>query len=354
STLITGIAAQTLASKRSCTPAADAAANSSAPRRATSCLLAVTTCLPRESSSSTCGPAGSRPPITSATTSIPGSSAIAAKSSVSTPSAGRCARSFPASRTSAFTTRSRCPVARSMSSADSVRRRSTAAPTVPYPSRATLVSTDAMDLRGHRSLVERAQPGADLLDLRRRELPPLLLEDRLPPVHLGDPFPRERAVPDRREHRAHVLAHVLVDDLRADRVRSVLGGVGDRVVHPLDPTLPDQVDDQLQLVQALVVGDLRLVARLHERLEAELDQLGDAAAEHRLLAEEVGLRLLGERRLDHADAAGADRRAVGERELPGAAARVLRDGDHGRRAVALGVEPADDVARPLRRDHDHV
>ena len=53
STLITGIAAQTLASKRSCTPAADAAAKSSAPRRATSCLFAETTCLPRRSSSST-------------------------------------------------------------------------------------------------------------------------------------------------------------------------------------------------------------------------------------------------------------------------------------------------------------
>ena len=62
---------------------------------------------------------------------------------------------------------------------------------------------------------------------------------------------------------------VLVDDLRADRVRSVLGGVGDRVVHALDAAFPDQVDDQLQLVQALVVGDLGLVARLDERLEAE-------------------------------------------------------------------------------------
>src|SRR5581483_7107031 len=191
STLITGIAAQTLASKRSCTPAADAAANSSAPRRATSCLLAVTTCLPRESSSSTCGPAGSRPPITSATTSIPGSSAIAAKSSVSTPSAGRCARSFPASRTSAFVTRSRWPVARSMSSADSVRRRSTDAPTVPYPSRATSVCTDRSRLLLH---VERAQPRADLLDLLRRELLALLVEDRLAAIHLGDPFARERPV----------------------------------------------------------------------------------------------------------------------------------------------------------------
>src|SRR6266404_245752 len=99
---------------------------------------------------------------------------------------------------------------------------------------------------------------------------------------------------------AHVLPHVLVDDVRADRVRAVLGRVGDRVVHPLDPALPDQVDDQLQLVQALVVGDFGLVTGFDERLEAELDQLGDAAAEHGLLAEEIRLGLLRERGLDHA------------------------------------------------------
>ncbi len=86
STLMTGIAAQTDASKRSCTPAADAIANSSAPWRATSCLFAVTTDLPARSSSRTYSPAGSRPPITSATTSTAGSSRTSAKSVVSTPS----------------------------------------------------------------------------------------------------------------------------------------------------------------------------------------------------------------------------------------------------------------------------
>ena len=52
-TLITGIAAHTLASKRSCTPASEAAANSSPPRRATSCLFAETTERPERSRSST-------------------------------------------------------------------------------------------------------------------------------------------------------------------------------------------------------------------------------------------------------------------------------------------------------------
>ena len=173
-------------------------------------------------------------------------------------------------------------------------------------------------------------------------------------VHLGDPLAGERPVLDLAEHLAHLGANVLVDDAVAAREVSVLGRVGDRPAHVREAALPDQVDDQLQLVQALVVRDLGLVARLDERLEAGSDQLGRAAAEHRLLAEEVGLGLLREGGLDHARATGAERGPVGERELERLAARVLRDRDHGRRSEAFREEPADDVARALRRDHQDV
>ena len=101
STLITGIAAHTDASKRSCTPASEAAEKSSAPRRATSCLFAVTTGLPARRSSSTRVPVGSRPPVTSATSAIAGSSRIASKSVVRTPCAGWKSRSRSGSRTRA-------------------------------------------------------------------------------------------------------------------------------------------------------------------------------------------------------------------------------------------------------------
>src|SRR5262245_50289162 len=258
STLITGIAAQTLASKRSCTPAAEAASKSSAPRRATSCLFAVTTCLRPRSNSSTYSPAGSTPPITSATTAMPGSPVISRTSVVSTPLPGSNPRSRPRSRTSAFTTRSRCPVARSMSSACSWSRRFTAEPTVPYPSRATGTSTDAMRLR--RPCRERPQPLADLLDLGGCKLPARLGQARAALVHLRDPLAGERAVLDCREDALHVLLDARVDDPRADGDRAVLGRVGDRVVHPLDPALEDEVDDELHLVDALVVGELRRVA----------------------------------------------------------------------------------------------
>src|SRR5207342_1879434 len=75
-------------------------------------------------------------------------------------------------------------------------------------------------------------------------------------------------------------------------------------------------------------GDLRLVAGLDERLEAEPYELGHTAAEHGLFAEQVALGLLDEGGLDHG----------GER----------------RRTVPLGEEPPDDMARPFGRDHDHV
>ena len=120
--------------------------------------------------------------------------------------------------------------------------------------------------------------------------------------------------------RLHLVAHVLVDHARAARVVAELGRVGDRPAHVLEAALVHQVDDQLQLVEALVVGDLGLVAGRDERLEPGADQLGRAAAEHGLLAEEVGLGLLAERRLEDAGAAGADPDRVGEREVARAAA----------------------------------
>ena len=60
-----------------------------------------------------------------------------------------------------------------MSSADSVSRRLTAAPTVPYPSSAIGTSTDASGLLLH---VERPQPHTDLLDLRLGEFRTKLTE----------------------------------------------------------------------------------------------------------------------------------------------------------------------------------
>src|SRR5438105_257062 len=147
---------------------------------------------------------------------------------------------------------------------------------------------------------------------------------------------------------------MIVDHARPAREVAVLRDVRDRVAHVLEAALVDQVDDQLQLVEALVVGDLGLVARLDERLEPGLDQRGGAAAEDGLLAEEVALGLLGERRLEQADAPAADRGAVGDGEVERVTACVLVHGDESRGAGAGLVELAHTVAGRLRRDHHDV
>ena len=70
-------------------------------------------------------------------------------------------------------------------------------------------------------------------------------------------------------------------------------------------------------------ADLGLVAGLDQRLEPGLHERGEAAAQHDLLAEQVGLGLLLERRLEHAGAGAADGVGVRQRELLGLAGGVL-------------------------------
>ena len=85
--------------------------------------------------------------------------------------------------------------------------------------------------------------------------------------------------------------------------------------HVVQAALVEQVDDQLQFVHALEVGHFGLIAGLDQRFEAGLDQLADAAAEHDLLAEQVGFGLFGERGLDDAAAGAADALGVGQADL---------------------------------------
>ena len=62
-------------------------------------------------------------------------------------------------------------------------------------------------------------------------------------------------------------------------------------------------------VEAFEIGHFGRVARLDQRLEARLDQVGEAAAQHRLLAEQIGLAFFLEVGLDDARTAAADAEA---------------------------------------------
>src|SRR5579864_8079333 len=200
----------------------------------------------------------------------------------------------------------------------------------------------------------RAQRGADLFDLEVDVGVQQLLVVGLAGLVLLDPLARELARLHFLQHLAHLVLDALVDDARAARQVAVLGGLGDELVHLGDAALVQQVDDQLQLVQALVVGDLGLVAGLDQGLEALHHQLGGAAAQHRLLAEQVGLGLFRERRLEHPAARAADAVRVGERPGLRPAARVLRHREQTRHAAPLLVLAPHQIARPLGGDQHHV
>src|SRR3954452_1848172 len=195
---------------------------------------------------------------------------------------------------------------------------------------------------------------AHLLDRMLGGLAPEGSEARPPSILLRDQLTGERAVADVLEHLLHRGLHVVVDEHLAASQVAVLGDVGDRMSHVREAALVDQVDDQLHLVDALVVGDLGLVAGLDERLEACLHEGADTSAEHRLLSEQVALGLLGEARPEHPGPAAADRGPVGESEVESIAACVLRDGDEARRARPRLEDLAHAMPGALGGDHDHV
>src|SRR5262245_12144170 len=201
---------------------------------------------------------------------------------------------------------------------------------------------------------ERPQLRSDVLDRVLRGLAAQLAEVRLAAAVLGHPLVGELAGLDVVEDLLHRLARLLADDPLAARHVAVLGGVADGVAHVGDAALVDQVDDELHLVPALEVGHRGRVAPLHQGLVAGADQLGEAAAQDRLLAEEIRLGLLLEGRLERGGARAADALRPGERELERVAGRVLLDGDQTGDAAALLVLAAHQVTWPLRGHHEHV
>ena len=82
--------------------------------------------------------------------------------------------------------------------------------------------------------------------------------------------------------------------------------------------------------------------------------MGDAAAQHGLFAEQVGLALFLEIGLDDARTTAADARRVGETDVVRVAALVLVDRDQAGDAAAADIFAAHGVAGALRRDHDDV
>src|SRR3569833_680478 len=153
---------------------------------------------------------------------------------------------------------------------------------------------------------------------------------------------------------AHDVLDAVVDDSLTTSEVAVLGGVADELVHLGEASFMEKVDDELQLMEALVVRDLRLIAGLDQRLKALHHELGGAAAQHCLLSEEIRLCLFSERSLQNAAARAADTMRVGEGLSMRLAARILRDRDQTRYATAFLVLPAYQAAGALRCNEDDI
>ncbi len=115
STRMTGTTPATAPSKRNCTPLTRASSHSSSPWWDSSCLLAVTTCLPARIASRRYSRAGSRPPISSTMRSDP----------------SRMSWKEPRLRVSTPDSSGRNPVMRAIRSACRGSRSANAPPTVP-------------------------------------------------------------------------------------------------------------------------------------------------------------------------------------------------------------------------------
>src|SRR5260370_75065 len=129
---------------------------------------------------------------------------------------------------------------------------------------------------------------------------------------LFDPGFCETAVADLREDLAPLFSRLLGDDARSGGIITLLGSIADGIAHVAEAAAVNQVNDELEFVEAFEVGDLGLVACFRERLEARLDQFTHAAAEYGLLAKEVGFGLFGKSCLQNAGARAAESFAVSE------------------------------------------
>src|SRR5689334_1284803 len=95
----------------------------------------------------------------------------------------------------------------------------------------------------------------------------------------------------------------------------------------------------------LEIRELRLIAGLDERLERRLHERRDATAEQRLLAEQVGLGLLGEGGLEHTGACRAEAAGIGKDAVASGPGGVTLDGEQCRDTTALAVHATKQMPR---------
>ena len=171
---------------------------------------------------------------------------------------------------------------------------------------------------------------------------------------LKEPVAGKGAILDLREGLLHDLLHFRRDDAGARHVVAVLCRVADGTAHLCHAALIHEVNDELHLMEALEISDLRLITCLDESLETVLDEMGYTAAEDNLLAEEIRLRLLLESGLDDACTGAANAAGIGQGNLEALARCILLHSEHIRNTAAFRIGAANEMAGTLRGNHEDI
>src|SRR5690625_36633 len=113
------------------------------------------------------------------------------------------------------------------------------------------------------------------------------------------------------------LLGIGVDHPCTTRNPAIFCCITDGVVHSLDSAFVHEVHNQFQLMEALEVGDFRLIARFYKNFKTRLHQLGCAAAQYSLLTEKIRFCLFFECGFQNSCTGSADRLGIGKSDILG-------------------------------------
>src|SRR5208282_121836 len=120
-----------------------------------------------------------------------------------------------------------------------------------------------------------------------------------------------------RQDLLHVLFHMLVDYPIATSEVAIFGCFADEFMHLVETAFVDQIDNQLQLVQALEVSNVGLIAGIDQSFESGKNQLAGATAQDCLLSKKIGFCFFLEGGLQHSSPGAADGMGIGKSSLEG-------------------------------------
>ena len=153
---------------------------------------------------------------------------------------------------------------------------------------------------------------------------------------------------------AHRIFGVFSHNAWARHVFAVFCIVRNRVIHVSDTAFIDQINDQLQFMQAFKVRHFRCITSFDQRFETSLNQFNRTTAQHSLFTEQVCFCLFAEVGFDDTGTAATIRHCIRQSDVAGRAGFILIDSDQVRHAATLSISTAYGVAWCFRSDHDDV